>query len=173
MMAEKKKGDKFVNLAFGTITESAANTLTFSEIQTHISVFEKEAWIIHRIQWFPTAYSFDKLVGVADYFTLALTVSNKVTTLDLSDPAVIDLAQVVGVLHGAAANLETLNTPLSRDFSTLPGGGIIITPRPLYLAIKGTSLADPVAAQARIFFTHQTLAAEDYWELVEARRMIE
>ena len=171
-MATNTKTDKFANQAYGTVTETGANTLTFSEIQTHVDVFSKQAWIIQRIQWYLTQTQTNKILDTADSIALALTCSNKASSLSLQDPALIDLLefQIIGVI---AAGLNLVRMPLTRDFETLPGGGIIITPRPLYIAAQGTSLASAITASARIYFTQVTLPTEQYWELVEARRMVE
>lgn len=167
----KGKADLFVNMAFGSVLESAANTLTFSEIQTGLSIFEKVAWVIHRIQYY--SYSLGLLLAEEDTIMAALVVSNKLSALDLSDPAVIDMVEWGVLYHGTPANATDLVKPMERDFTTLPGGGLIIPPRPLYVAGIGNSLASASSTYMRIFFTHKALSADEYWELVEARRMVE
>lgn len=170
-MAEQK--DKFANMAFGSTTESGTTTLTFSEINTAISMHEKVAWIIHRIQWNLAYSDINKIVAETDGIVAALTVSNKMTALNLNDPAVIDVFNLLAWKFGTPASAQLYETPFIRRFTDLPGGGLIVPPRPIYVAAQGVSVASAITAECRIFFTTRKLSTEDYWELVEARRMVE
>jgi hypothetical protein len=173
-MAKEKAKDLFSNVAFGTVTESAINTLTFAEISTGVSVREKIAWIIGRILWYPAKLTMTGVHESADMLDMALTSSNKVDDISsLSDPAVIDLFSF-GVAHyGTAGSGERYNLPFVRDFTALPGGGLIITPKPLYIAAKATSMAAAATVSCRIFYTIKTLAADEFWELVQASRIVQ
>jgi len=62
--------------------------------------------------------------------------------------------------------------PFVRDFSGLPGGGLIIAPRPLFVAVKGNSLATAVTASLRAYFTVINLSADEYLELVDFYRIV-
>lgn len=165
--------DTFANVAYASVTETGANTLTFEEIQSGVSIFEKNAWIIHEIDYYPAEASIQGMTGAGDTLTIGLVASNKVSSIDLSDAAVVDLIEIDFQLRGAAANAMFLFNPIRRIFDNLPGGGLIVTPRPLYLAAQGNNLGAAATARARIYFTVKTLKAEEYWELVEARRLVE
>lgn len=169
-MAEKK--DNYSNKAYGSVTESAANTLTFAEIQTNVEVFSKIAWILHRIEWYISATQMTKLAAADDIIQAALTSSNQITSLSLGNPAVIDLMELALLFSTAVAYTEVPN-PRVRDFSWMPGGGIIISPRPLYLAAKGTSLATALTISARLYFTVKELSADEYLELVDFYRIVQ
>lgn len=158
--------DLYVNTAYGKVTESAAGTLTFSEIPTNVSVFEKLGWILTRIEWFVPPATSALLVANDDLIHMALTASDNLNALLLNAPAVVDyhLFEASEVLRGQ---------PLIRDFSTLPGGGKIIAPRPLYVAIKSASLATPASVETRISFTQKELAADEYLELVDFFRIVQ
>lgn len=168
-----KVADKFCNMAFADVTESAANTLTFSEIQTGVSIFEKVAWVINRILWYPSFASINLIIASDDYIEMALVTSNKVDTLHLDEPAVIDALYIGLEANAALADAHQLVTPIVHDFAGLPGGGLIVPPKPLHLAAKATSIASASTISARIYFTQKGLKPEEYWELVEARRMVE
>ncbi len=161
--------EKFVNQAFGNVLESAANTLTFSEINTGVSLFEKRAWIIHQILWY--THDEDILLASADYIQMALTSHNKMSTLGLEDPAVIDLMELAILWNGTPANTQYHNRPVIRDLSNLPGGGLIVPSNKIFVATRGWSLGGPSATACRIYYTVLDLKADDYWELVEASRM--
>ena len=170
-MAEKKT-DKFANKMYGTVTESAANTLTYAEIKTNVSVFDKAAWILHRLEWYLAATEIDKLLGLGDSITMALTSSSTPAALALADSAVIDLC-TLNHKDLTAVGFSDYTTPFIRDFSNLPGGGLIIAPRPLYLAAKGVSLASAVTVQLRGYFTIMNLSADEYIELVDFYRIVQ
>jgi len=94
-------------------------------------------------------------------------------TIDVfTDPQGIDMQQLKRTDFGTAASATLMALPHSRDFSQLPSGGIIIPPAPLYGAIQGSGEAAISACVMRIFYTIKELATEEYWELVEARRLL-
>jgi len=166
------KTDKYANKLYGTVTETGANTLTYSEIKTNVSIFDKVAWIIHRLEWYLAATELDKLLGLGDSITMALTASDKAAALALNDASVIDL-MTINHKDLTAVGFSDYPTPFIRDFSGLPGGGLIVSPRPLYLAAKGVSLASAVTAQCRGFFTVLELSADEYLELVDFYRIVQ
>lgn len=166
-----KKTDAYANKFYGTVAESAANTLTFAEIPTNVDVFSKKAWVLHKLEWYPNASAFNALDAGDDVLSAALCSSNALTGLSLADPGVIDLLEMVAnVVTGAGFEMGIL--PIIRDFSSLPGGGLIISPRPLYLAVKGTSLGGAMTVACRGYFTAIDLNADEYLELVDFYRIV-
>ena len=163
--------DVYSNKAYGSVTESAANTLTFSEISTNVNVFDKMAWIVNRMEWYCPPGTLNLLVGAGDALQIALTSSQNLSALGLDNPGVIDMFQLSYYTVGGA-NAKIWNMPFIRDFSTLPGGGIIIAPRPLYVAIVGTSLATPASAEMRMSFQQKVLSADEYLEMVDFYRIV-
>ena len=161
-----KSKDLYVNTAYGTVTESAAGALTFSEIQTSVSIFEKVAWIISRIEWYIPPATFALIIGAPDMWHMALTASNNLTGLDLNAAAVIDLFEF------GAGNVSA-GQPFIRDWSNMSGGGKIVAPRPLYVAVLGDSMATPGSVQCRINFTQKVLAADEYIELIDFYRIVQ
>lgn len=162
---------EFANKFYGTVTESAANTLTFSEIQTAVDIFSKAAWVLVRLEWYLTVAQFGLLVDDGDALQMSLTASDKMSDISLSDPGVIDSL----TLHKRVATVVGINyhaQPITRDFSNLPSGGIIIVPRPLFVAVKGTGLASAGGASCRGYFSRVELKADEYIELVDFYRMV-
>lgn len=154
------------------MTESAANTLTFAEIQTAISIFEKVAWVISRIEWFLAAAQLQQMADNGDIAQCAVTASNQITALALNNPSVIDLLEIAR-FQASAVGYNWWQLPIIRDFSNLPGGGIIVAPRPLYLALKGTTAAAAMTVSARIYFTQMELKADEYLELIDFYRIVQ
>jgi hypothetical protein len=163
--------DHYANKMYGQVVESAANTLTFEEINTNISYFSRQAFVLHRLEWYPAPTSLSVLGGAGDYFECALTSSNKITMLNLDDPGVIDLLTITqNFQSGVGFFIKPF--PIIREFTDLPGGGLIINPRPLYLAVKGTSLASALTINLRAYFTVVELNSDQYVEMLDFYRIL-
>lgn len=159
--------DKFSNKLYASVTMSAANTLTFAEIETGIEAFSKQAWIIHKLDYFFSNAIGNLLLASDDYIEIALTSNNQMTALNLNNAGVVDKFQVNGT-H------TTYESPFTRDFTTLPGGGLIIAPRPLYLAMNSASIASAGSAQVRGYFTViPEMSPDEYLDLVDYYRIIQ
>lgn len=170
-MPGKTPTDSFANQAVLTLTESAANTLTFKKLETGVSLFDKVAWIIHRIEYFfyTAAANFNH---DTDNLKLGLCTSNTITSLSLTDANILDLLEVARIDYGAAASGMLVMRPHFKDFTNLPGGGLIVPPSPLYGACQGSGLVSATTSYLKFYYTVKELATEEYWELVEARRII-
>jgi hypothetical protein len=154
------------------VTQAAINTLVFKKLETGISLFEKIAWLISRVEYFVANLGATTFNASEDYMTLALVATDQLTGLAITNNAVLDLLQICRYDWGAAANGGLREFPYTKDFSTLPGGGLLVPPNPLYLGVSSSGLALVASVTAKIFYTTYELAVEEYWELVESRRMI-
>jgi hypothetical protein len=164
--------EQFANFAIVTVAESAANTLTFKKLETGISLTEKVAWIIARIEYWPDPLTAAQFNATGDTLAYGMTVSNAWATPSPTETAIIDFNAIEREDLGTAASGFFLQRPLVKDFTSLPSGGIIVPPAPLYLYAKGTSLVGAANVTARIYYTLLSLAVDQYWELVEARRIL-
>jgi hypothetical protein len=174
-MAEKKSSgiaDNYANKFFGQATESAANTLTFAEINTGQNIFDKRAWILHRIEWYFTKENWAALIDGADALQAALVSSNQITSLNANSAMCIDLAEI-SIRHQTAVGFGNLVSPYIRDFSTLPGGGLIISARPLYVAVQGASLAAAQTVRVRGYFSQIDMTPSDYLDLLDFYRLVQ
>jgi len=164
-MAKTAVTDKYANVMINTLTESAANTLTFGELPQVTTLLEKKAYLINRVDY---AYSLQLLIADTDKFSFGLSLSSRWTDISLSEPSIIDMNEILCIASGAAASLRADDSRVTRDFSTLPGGGILVPTRPLYSFCKGTNLAAAGGLITKIFFTVIDLTPADYWDLVES-----
>lgn len=170
-MAEKGT-DKFSNAAIVSVTESAANTLTFKKLETGVSIADKVAWLINRIEYFISPMDLTQFADSADCIYYGLTVSSSWATPALAETAIIDYNSDTYLENAAPTSFAFVHRPQVKDFSTMPGGGLLVPPVPLYLYAKGLGLADVTTVVARIAYTLKALTLDEYWELVEARRVI-
>lgn len=172
----KAKEDTYANVATITVIESAANTLTFKKLETGISLQEKVAWLISRIEYY-LSNTFASLFGAAsDIAHMGLSVTNLATTYasyaSFTDPALLD-KQTVELANFAAAGTGIFITkPMIKDLSTLPGGGILVPPAPLYGWAQGEGIGAAISLVIKLYYTQIPLTVDDYWQLVEARRFL-
>lgn len=163
--------DQYVNQAYLTVTESAANTLTFNQLLTSISIHEKIGWIIARMEYQVVVNETDWNAD-QDFISFGISTSDKISSASLQDDPVVDFNRINRVDIGVAASGSFVRTPFMKDFSSLPGGGILVPPNPLFIFAKGSGLVGAQTINARMFYTVKQLKTEDFWELVEMRRMI-
>ena len=170
MATAKKQTDKFANVAWLDVSESAANTLTFNALSLANNLMDtKFAMIIHRaeISVLPSQFN-----GHGDNVTVALTLSDRLTSLQLSQPEVLFYKMLWRNDTGTAASSELLEQPLVVDFTDLPGSGLIVPADRLYIACVGAGCAAANNAGMRVYYTVMPLETSDYWELIEARRIM-
>lgn len=163
--------EKYVNQAYLKVVESGANTLTFSKLETGVSIYEKVGWLINRLD-----YSIDltdtALAAKDDAVYYGISVSDQITNVGLINSAVVDRNTIKRIDLGTAASGFLIRTPFEKDFSGLEGGGLLIPPNPIYIFVIGVSAGAAFTVECRMFYTVVQLKTEDFWELVEQRRMI-
>lgn len=173
-MAGGMKGgaNNYTTQAILSVTESAANTLTFDKLETGLSVYDKIGWIIARVEWKLSSGTYALFNGTGDTLTMALSMSNNLTSLAQTDPALITQRNFVRLDFGTAANASIFENIYVDDFSGLPGGGLLILPNPLYIALLGSGLTAAANVTARIFFQPITMTGDDFTNLVQARQLL-
>jgi len=170
-MAAQTK-DVFANYAIIAVTESAANTLTFKKLETGVSLSDKIAWLINRIEYLFSPYNATQFAQADDLLRFGLCVSNAFAAAAFSEEAILDYNAIARQDFGAAASGFFVNQPVIKDFSTMPGGGLLVPPVPLYIFAHGNGLNSAASVTARMHYTNRPLSVDEYWELVEARRVI-
>lgn len=169
-MAAIKK-DSFANVAAIAVSESAANTQTSAKFAFPFSIMDKMGIIISRVEYWLEGMS--RLNSGDDRTIVGLSTAAAVTNLNnQSDPQIIDSVRFCRLDFGAAASGLFLEQPLIKDFSSLPGGGILCAPSPLYAIIQSVGASDYLSVWVKMFYTYMELKAEEYWQLVESRRII-
>lgn len=170
-MATQKKMDKYANLAAMTLNMTVANTAVFEKFDFPFSIMDKVALLISRVEYWFTALN--QLDTGQDYVVGALTVSKNTSSLvDIEDPTIIDSMRIMRIDIGTAASGFFFTQPFTRDFSTLPGGGLLVAPNPLYLAVSSSAAGGVMGCSFRMYYTAVDLNPDEYWQLVESRRII-
>ena len=164
--------EKYVNQAFLSVTESAANTLTFAKLETGVSIYEKVGWLISRVDWFLSSLTAGVLDTTGDVLKYGISVMDSLATVGLGLSAVVDFNSIQRFDFGVAASGFIFHSPVTKSFADLPGGGLLLPPNPIYVWAEGVGLVGAQTIQVRMFYTVKQLKTEDFWELVEQRRMI-
>lgn len=172
MATKAKVGDKFANVAYMRVTESAAGTLTWAALNMANNLMgEKFAIVIHRAETFFSTMA--NLNSTNDFVRMAITVSQTITDItDFSQPELLWYDRTMRIDYGTAATGILDKVPNIRDFTALPGGGLLVPADRLYIAVESSGAAAAMSAYARIFYTVMPLDVSDYWELIEARRIM-
>lgn len=166
-----KKTDTFANIAAVRVQESAANTPTTSKFQFPFSIMDKMALIISRIEYWWSSSSVFDTTGDACTFGL-VTASSPSDASNQADPTVIDSMVIQRRDLGTAASGFYFTMPFIKDFSSLPGGGILVAPAPLYAYIGASGASSAGTCWVKLFYTYIELSTDEYWQLVESRRII-
>lgn len=169
----QKQADNYANIAYLDVTESAANTLTWARLQlANALMTDKAALIIHRadIQLDSNA---TVLNSTSDILSMCVAVSDRITDIrDLSQPEILFALAYQRNDYGAAASGLLMKTPEVLDFTTLPGSGVIIPADNLYVGVQGVGAGAAGTVKVRIYYTVKALKTEEYWDLIEARRVM-
>jgi len=170
-MAVTRKTDMRANIAAIKVEETAADTLTIAKFNFPFSIMDKMALVIHRIEYWVVALS--NLNTAEDDVTVGLIAGNTILSiLDQADPILLDSIRITRHDIGTAGSGFFSTMPYVKDLSMLPGGGIMVAPSPLAAAIKGSGASAAINAWVKLFYTYQQLSTDEYWELVESRRII-
>lgn len=170
-MATKKAMDAYANYAAVMVTESAPSTLTTAKFAFPFSIMDKMALLISRIEYW--IGDMGVLNSSGDSLVIGLAAaSTLVVANNQADPTIIDSMSYNRFDIGTAASGLFFSNPFVKDFSDLPGGGLLVAPNPLYAFIKAGGTSTAANAWVKLFYTYMTLADADYWQLVESRRII-
>jgi len=171
MAIKGKTADKWANIAAVLITEAAAGTIAYTKFAFPFSIMDKVGIVISRIEYWMGG--FGTIDHATDGIILALIAANSITSISAqNDPAILDSIKFTRNDYGTAAAAEILQVPYVKDFSDLPGGGILTAPAPLTAALQSFGCTGTTTAWLKLFYTYINLSTDEYWEMVESRRII-
>ncbi len=159
----KSRMDKFVNRAFTSVTCSAANTLTFEQIRFAVGTFQGIGLLLHRVFSWPTSASLREHGAATDRLIWGLTLRDDLSNLDPSNQAVLTNQQVVGM----GAGVEPFHLPIVVDWTSIPGGGLLVPANPLYAGITTEGAAAASSVRIMIEYTFMALSDAESIELLQ------
>lgn len=156
-----KVTDQYVNRAIVSVVESAANTITFQQIQFGVGTFQQVGLEVQEVHFFPNSTTLGLLVAAGDNLLMGLTGRDDLTDLNPSNQA---LYCQVG-LGCASAQTAPIETPLIYKFADM--GGLLIPPNPLYLAVQGIGLGAAATVRAIIYYRFIQLTPQQSLEVLQ------
>lgn len=170
--ASGSMSDKFPQFMSLNVVQTAANTLTFAKLSVGVSIFDYSAFIINRIEYHIPVGTFDLVVADADSLEMGITGSGTIADLATSQSQVYDSAILVASEQGASANFIVQTLPIIHDFSSLPGGGLLVPTGDMWAACDSAGLTGAASFTARVYYQIMALKAEDYIELAQRLRVL-
>lgn len=164
--------DTYAQIAFLTVTEAAANTLTFGGLSVFSNVLSQQAMIVHRIEYEFNITSLTYMSGTGDGMVFGLAGSDTISAITMADPQVYDENRFALWYMGTPATIKWQETPIVRDWTGMPGGGKLVPADRLYIYLQGISLANPATVVARVHFTLLEMSASEYLELAQSLRVL-
>lgn len=170
-MAKGKATDKFANIAALLVNETVAGTTAYGKFAFPFSILDKVGLLINRIEY--SFSSLNQLDTSTDSVWAALIAANSIADItDITNPLIVDNTRLQRIDLGVAASGFFIQLPYIKDFSSMPGGGILVAPAPLSIAVKSDGAGGVMGVAVKVFYTYMELSTEEYWELVESRRII-
>jgi len=154
------------------ITETAANTLTFEQLQTGLSVADRIGWIIQRIETTLGVATPGYFNGTTDTLNWGLAQNSSLSTVTLDNPNIKYLRKLCRTDFGTAASASIDNITYVDDYTGLAGGGILVVPQPLYGFVQGGGLSAAASINMKIWVKAINLTDADYFNLVQNTQLI-
>ena len=124
--------DKYANQGYVGLVPTL-NTLSFAELATFVSVFEKKAFLINRVEYSLSGETMKEFDAETDSVMFGLSTSDTFAAAGLNVPQIFDHNELQLILAAAGVSSHLVSKPFIKDLSTLPGGGHLIPCRPIFL----------------------------------------
>lgn len=180
-MAKIASTDFAFPVVFEVGLPSAVGTPSFEQVQPQTSINDKLGWIIHRAELFLPTEAYAAFWAATAPFTIemGLSNSNAFTTPKADNPAIkVRMRSVFQIATAAAGTTSRIqdNQPLVQDFTTLPGGGLLMLPYPLfgYTFISGTlpAAVAGVNTYLKLLVSQVQLTDADFFAILQANQLL-
>jgi len=170
-----KKKDEYPQFMRLSVTQSAANSTTFSQLSLGLTMFEYAGIVINKIEYTISKATLALMTADQDSIDVAVTGSNSLTSLANNQPEVYDSLNLQRQDLGAASFVGPglLKFPWQHDFAGWPGGGMLVPAQDLYLAMGSAGLGSAGTAYIRLWFRMISLSSADYLEIVQRLRVLQ
>ena len=165
-MASKK--DVFTQQAYLSVTEDAAGTVKYAQLDTRFSLGTEVLWEINKIDYGPDGATLKELDAETDELIFGIAVSNQSDSPSLSDPAIVAYESLLPLVHGTPANLEIFRRPIVVKYDP----PLAILPQRLYLFVQSVGFAVPAGISARVHYREVKITPQLYREILETYLML-
>lgn len=158
--------DLYVNRAYADVTMSAANTVTFEQLNFAVGVFQGVALKLIQVRYYPLKAAVQEIVAAADILHFGLTLRDDLANLDPTSLSVIDVQNLM-LTEARTAESNLVNEPLISDFSNLPGGGLLLPANPIYAAAHSAGFAAAAQVRFLLYYVFVQLTDRESIELLQ------
>lgn len=171
-MADKKT-DKYVNIAVARVDFGAAGNCESTLLPTAININEKIGWVIHRIHAQLSITGASLTAGnILTWGLSSAAPPDGITYGGLRQPYIHTMHKYIvpATMVGAVGIIR--EEPIIDDFTSLPGGGRLVPPTPLYAYGDNIGVAVPGYVEIRVEYTQLPMTTDDFWDMVETYRYL-
>jgi len=154
--------DRFANVLPVEVVMSAANTLTFAQVETGVSLGTGIGLLIDQINYYIPFGEVSELLTSADTIKMAWVNSDALTDLVADERRVIDMVELSQTL--TTSGVIAHKSPIIHQFFPPL---IRATPR-MWLACVTAGFAGAATVRSRLFFRYIDLNTQEYLELAES-----
>ena len=166
--------DKYANILTAFVDQSAANIITFTEINTGLGIEPDRktarAMIIDEIEYHPRMLTgISQMTTHLDQMIAGITLSNNVSDLeDVTDRRILHAVNYFRFDGGTAANLVFERLPWIYQFFP----PLITAERKIYLGFDSVGLAAATRMTIRVYYRVVEIQQADFIELAEVFRLV-
>lgn len=154
--------DRFANVFAGEVTLSAANILSFAELNFGITLRDRIAVVIDELYFWALLADIGAMTAVNDQITWALTVSDQVSDiLDMGDRRILASRTITRMDFGTAASAQIISMPLKESYAP----PLIVLPNRLFFAGVTVGLSTTAVLRMRMHF--RTVSITQDQQLIE------
>lgn len=157
--------DRFANIFQAQVTMSAANALTFIQLNFGITIRDNIGIVIDSIYFYPTLGSIAEMTATGDALMYGITLSDSVTEIfDIMDSRVLFNSTFTKHVDGAPAAAMFIHYPFEHHFAP----PILQLPQKIYFGLDTVGLANPAVGSIRMHYrTVNISSAEKLIEILE------
>jgi len=154
--------DRFANTFSAIVTLSAANTLTYAEMNFGITLRDRVAIVIDELYFIIAQGALTEMTTLGDNCQMAISVSDQPTNLmDYADRRILYSTRVSRQDFGTAAGGQFFRVPVKESFAP----PLIALPNRLFFGATSVGLASAQQFQLRMHF--RTVSITQDQQLVE------
>jgi len=149
--------DRFANVFNATLDMTAANAVSFAQLNFGVSLRDRIGIVIDQLFWFPGAATLGEMTTNLDRIIMAITLSDQITSIaDLSDNRIIFVEELQRLDFGTAAAATVIKKPIVSEFAP----PIIVLPTRMFLAMDSVGLASAGHVDLRMHYRTVSISAE-------------
>ena len=163
-MAKAKK-DVYANRAFVEVTQAAANDISFQQLAFAVGVFQGIALKLLRIEYHPNMGTLKQVDHDSKYLAAGITLRDDLTNLNPTNQSII--SRVQWATPSDVADPAIKQFPVTVDFTTLPGEGLLIPANPIYACVQSGGIDSVATMRMILYFVFVQLSDREAIELLQ------